>query len=95
MVPSTQVAIDEMVVLFYGRSHHKMPNKPISQGYKIYALYDHGYTYNFTFNSPTSEYCYVRDHNLGFSPTLNVVYNLATPLPYTPYGQLFQQFTLI
>ena len=37
MVPSTQVAIDEMMVLFCGRSHHtvKMPNKPISQGIRF------------------------------------------------------------
>ena len=28
-----------------------MPNKPITQGYKIYGLADHGYLYNFIWSS--------------------------------------------
>lgn len=28
-----------------------MPNKPITQGYKIYGLADHGYLYNFLWSS--------------------------------------------
>ena len=28
-----------------------MPNKPITQGYKIYRLADHGYLYNFIWSS--------------------------------------------
>jgi len=41
------------MVLFKGRSFHtiKMPNKPIDQGYKIYALCEKGYTYSFLFYS--------------------------------------------
>jgi hypothetical protein len=40
------VSFDEMMVPFTGRSQHilKMKNKPISEGFKIWALYDHGYT---------------------------------------------------
>ena len=76
-----------MMVLFCGRSSHtvKMPNKPISQGYKIYALCDHGYTYNFTFYSPLSGYAYVHNHQLGFPPTSNALYDLALSLPYSTY----------
>jgi hypothetical protein len=28
-----------------------MPNKPITQGYKIYGIADHGYIYNFVWSS--------------------------------------------
>jgi hypothetical protein len=28
-----------------------MPNKPITQGYKIYGIADHGYLYNFLWSS--------------------------------------------
>ena len=45
LIPGTNVAIDEIMVRFHGRSSHtcKMPNKPIKQGYKIFALADDGY----------------------------------------------------
>lgn len=51
--PSSNVSVDEIMVRSFGRSSHtyKMPNKPISQGYKIFAIADHGYIYSFT---PTS-----------------------------------------
>jgi hypothetical protein len=28
-----------------------MPNNPVGEGYKIFALYDHGYTWDFLFTS--------------------------------------------
>lgn len=28
-----------------------MPNKPITQGYKIYSIADYGYLYNFLWSS--------------------------------------------
>ena len=39
------VSFDEMMVPFSGRSMHtlKMPNKPIKEGFKLWALYDQGY----------------------------------------------------
>jgi Transposase IS4 len=39
------VSFDEMMVPFSGRSRHtlKMPNKPISEGFKVWALCDHRY----------------------------------------------------
>ena len=53
-IPSTKVAIDEMMIWFCGRSAHtvKMKNKPIKQGYKVFALCSRGYTYAFLW------YCY-------------------------------------
>jgi hypothetical protein len=52
-LPASDLAFDEMMVLFKGRSAHtiKMKNKPIDEGYKIYAMCEHGYTYLFLFNS--------------------------------------------
>src|SRR2546423_7036574 len=40
------ISFDEMMVLFTGWSRHtlKMKNKPISEGFKLWALCDHGYT---------------------------------------------------
>ena len=51
--PRTNVAIDEIMVRFYGRSSDtcKMPNKPIKQGYKIFALADNGYVWHFQLSS--------------------------------------------
>lgn len=52
-IPRTEVAIDEIMVRFYGRSSDtcKMPNKPIKQGYKIFALADNGYVWHFQLSS--------------------------------------------
>ena len=48
-VPGINVSIDEIIVRFFGQSKHtfKAPNKPIKEGYKIFALCEAGYTYNF------------------------------------------------
>ena len=42
-----------MMKAFTGRSVHtiKMPNKPIKEGYKMWALADHGYTQDFMWYS--------------------------------------------
>ena len=52
-LPSSNVAIDEMMVKSEGRSVHtlKMPNKPVDHGYKIFALADSGYTYGWLYHS--------------------------------------------
>jgi len=51
--PSSNVAIDELMVKCSGRSSHtvKMPKKPIKQGYKIFALADHDYIWTFSWSS--------------------------------------------
>lgn len=43
--PSNAVSIDESMIRGFGRSHQtfKMPNKPIKQGYKLFAIADQGY----------------------------------------------------
>ena len=53
VVPGQNVSFDEMMVLYSSRSSHtiKIKNKPISQGFKIWALCDHGYTGDFLFYS--------------------------------------------
>lgn len=53
LIPGTEVAIDEIMVRFFGRSSDtcKMPNKPIKQGYKIFALADDGYIWHFQLSS--------------------------------------------
>jgi len=50
---STNVAIDEMMIRFLGRSAHtiKMPNKPIGLGYKVLAVCDAAYTYDWELTS--------------------------------------------
>jgi hypothetical protein len=49
LIPGTNVAIDKIIVRFFGRSANtcKMPNKPIKQGYKIFALAANGYVWHF------------------------------------------------
>jgi len=46
--PSSHLAIDEAMIPYQGRSNHtvKLKNKPISEGYKVWVLGDHGYVYN-------------------------------------------------
>ena len=51
--PASWLAVDEMMVAFRGRSKHtvKVKNKPIDQGFKIWALGFNGYIYTFRFHS--------------------------------------------
>jgi len=50
------VSFDEMMIPFSGRSQHtlKMQNKPILEGFKVWALCDCGYLWDFLFYSRTS-----------------------------------------
>ena len=50
------ISVDEMMIPFTGRSRHtlKMKNKPVGEGFKIWALCDHGFTWDFLFYSRTS-----------------------------------------
>jgi Transposase IS4 len=51
--PSSYIAIDEAMVAFKGRSKHtvKLKNKPISNGYKLWCIRDHGYIWSWLFHS--------------------------------------------
>ena len=80
--PASNVSIDEMMVRFFGRSLHtvKMPNKPIKQGYKMWALCDSGYLFTFMWNSRVKgigELTRVPD----LTPTASMVLQLASKLP--------------
>ena len=51
--PGSNLALDELMIHCFGCSYHtvKMPNKPIQQGYKIFALAERGYMYTFAWSS--------------------------------------------
>jgi Transposase IS4 len=61
VVPGQNVSFDEMMVPYSGRSKHtvKMPNKPIPEGFKVWALCDKGYLWDFLFYSRTSGKLYI------------------------------------
>ena len=46
--PGAHLAINECMVPYFGHTGHtiKAPHKPIKQGYKLWALGDSGYIYN-------------------------------------------------
>jgi hypothetical protein len=56
VVLGQDVSFDEMMVPFSGRSKHtlKIKNKPVKEGFKIWALCDHGYLWDFLFYSRTT-----------------------------------------
>jgi hypothetical protein len=80
--PDSKVSIDEIMIRFFGRTNHtiKMPNKPIKQGYKVFALAEHGYIWSFFWSS--------RQYGIEemfkypqLTPTGSMVMNLASQLP--------------
>jgi hypothetical protein len=81
--PSSNVAIDESMVRCFGRSSHtyKAPNKPISQGFKLYILTDHGYIYHFYPASHTQGVIKVGKPSEGLTKTGQMVYKLVQTLP--------------
>jgi Transposase IS4 len=48
-ISGINVSIDEMIIQFFGQSKYtfKAPDKPIKEGYKIFALCEVGYIYYF------------------------------------------------
>jgi hypothetical protein len=66
----------------FGRTKHtiKMPNKPISQGYKIFALAEHGYIWTFSWSSRLWGIMEMFRFP-GLSPTASMVLNMVTKLP--------------
>jgi Transposase IS4 len=53
-IPSTNLTVDEIMLKFEGRTAQKItiPGKPIPTGFKIFALGDSGYTYNWECTRP-------------------------------------------
>ena len=90
MQPGSNVSVDEMMIRFHGRSKHttKMPNKPIPKGYKIWALCEAGYLYNFMMYSRIWKTVEIADHAI-LTDMANVVYTLAQTLPPLPEGQTY------
>jgi hypothetical protein len=89
-VPATNTTVDEMMVRFFGRSKHivKMPKKPIKEGYKIFAICEAGYTYNWLFHSRTvgtTELPTESTSALGLAPTQGLVHHLALSLPHKEF----------
>jgi hypothetical protein len=78
IILATDTAIDEMMVKFKGCSKdtYRLREKPIKEGYKVFALSEHGYTWAFLFASHVSgtvgfrAWANVRD--LSFSRTDNI-----------------------
>jgi hypothetical protein len=69
------------MIQFFRRSKHtfKAPNKPIKEGYKIFALYKAGYTYHFMWSFKTDSYSELKKL-LDLSPTKSIVFQLAQSL---------------
>lgn len=81
-IPGAQVAIDEGMVAYHGHTRHtiKAPHKPIKQGFKFWALGDHGYIYNWLWYSRT-EGTEATRRSRTLAETQNLVLNLAQSLP--------------
>ena len=86
--PGSNLALDEMMVRFGGRSKHtyRMPNKPITQGYRILALCWKGYTWNWL-NTSRAAGIQIPDRQpycgpIHLTPTSIAVYQLVKALPY-------------
>ena len=71
------------MVQYCGRSLHtyKMPKRPISEGYKIFALAEHGYIYSFIWSSRVKGMQKDIILRLGLIPTGSLVWALANTLP--------------
>ena len=82
----TEVSIDEMMVRCTGRTQHttKVKNKPIPQGYKVFALCCEGYLYDWIYWSTTAKMGDVSPVP-GFCDTSSIVIRLAKSLPYNRY----------
>lgn len=80
--PGSNLSVDEMMIRCFGRSTHtvKAPNKPIKQGYRIYALCEAGYLYYFMWSSKTKSYGELK-REAGLSPTESMVLQMAQTLP--------------
>jgi hypothetical protein len=82
----THVSVDEAMVLYTGRTYHKyfMRNKPISEGYKLFALAERGYVYAIYPETPVHRLrapLDVPNHPGNLTHTSDVVIHLLNTLP--------------
>jgi hypothetical protein len=84
-IPGSNLSVNKIMVRCFGRTLHtyKIPNKPIKQGYKIFALAEHGYIWTFSWSS--------RQLGIeemfkwpGLTPTGSMVVELIERLPKIP-----------
>ena len=80
-LPSTNVAVDEMMVNITGRSTHtiRLPGKPIPVGYKVLAICDSGYILNWLFTSRVDSIACLEKHP-NLAPTGSAVLQLCRTL---------------
>jgi hypothetical protein len=81
-IPGDRVAIDEMMIKFFGSSSHtvKMQNKPIKMGYKIWACCEQGYLFFFLFYSRNEGTGELEKHD-DLSATQSMVWQMSKRLP--------------
>ncbi|PWW77185.1 hypothetical protein C7212DRAFT_180505, partial [Tuber magnatum] len=82
---SWNITMDKMMIRIGGQSHHtyRIPSKPIIEGYKVFALCNVGYTYNWIFASCSNSFIDLVPQP-DFTPTGSAVFQLAAVLPYSP-----------
>ena len=76
--PSSHVAIDECMIKETGHTVHstQAPGKPIPEGYKLFAIADEGYLYNYAWYSSVQG-LEGRSKVKGLADTSAMVYKLA------------------
>ena len=77
--PSSHAVIDKCMIKETGRTSHSTmaPGKPIKEGYKLFAIGDEGYLYNYTWYSPIQG-LEGRPKTKGLGETSAMVFKLAT-----------------
>jgi len=85
-VPGTHTSVNEMMVWFFGSSKHtvRMPKKPIKEGFKIFAICQRDYTYNWLYCSRKTGIAELPLHP-KLPPTQAAVLHLMLSLPYEDY----------
>lgn len=95
-IPGSGVAIDEIMIRFFGRSQHtvKMPNKPIKEGYKLYGLAERGYVWWFVWSSKRWGITEFKKHD-NLCKTGSMVFEMVKMLPIfeaSPYTVYLDNF---
>jgi len=84
-IPGAHLAVDEGMIPYLGHTRHaiKAPHKPIKQGYKIWALADLGYIFNWLWYSKAqgTEGLGKRSRQNTMADTQALVISLAKSLP--------------
>ena len=88
--PEAHLAVDECMILYLGHTQHtiKAPHKSIKQGYKIWALGDLGYIFNWLWHSRSlsTENLSKRSRQKVMADTQTLVMSLAKSLPEPVQG---------